>query len=537
MTQNQTARDLSLVEPENIGTPARTGTANGYQIAPSGLLPSRDEWPVFIAMARNLAKTPFGQNCGGEAGIVSIMFYARELGIPPMLSVMGGFHNVQGHLEMSARLINLRIRQLGHKIELKELTDQKCVIAFERTDTGEKGTIEYTIQDAETAGLVKGGGNWDKHPKDMLWARAVTRLGRRHIPEAVGMAYVEGEISELMIGREIPRAVQATVIDPEGDQGPDDDNPDGNGGAGGNGGSESGESDPSRGRNDDIRHPDESMKLAEFKRRINAEIEKAFGPIDPEDKRRTEIWNGVEAFIAECARANKSTEDDVKMQAVDAWDEFRGFLLKRLNHVFKDAAGSVPESSGEREEPGDELAPESETIKTGPEEMDPVALMRLEFINLTKKGLPTFVFKNLDRIEREFPPALIQELREKWIRVIDDGAPFPLDKRKDDGPITNGNGPGNRSIICPKKDGARVFPEICEAKCSYRETCEAYRKFKGIPIAGGSKPPEEAGFTDDDDMIWCSQYAKHRALHECAEGCPLDPNRCKAYLDKAGKKS
>jgi hypothetical protein len=175
---------------------ALTTVNEGHQVMVN--IPTSHEWKVYATMAKNVAagNNFLAKNMGGEAGIVSVMLYARELGVPPMQAIFDGFHSIQGKIEMSARLINRLLRQQGHKIEIKRLDNEGCVIYGERKDTGEKYTSEYTIEDARKAKLVKTESNWEKHPEDMVFARALSRLGRRLFPDVIGTAYVEGEIQE-----------------------------------------------------------------------------------------------------------------------------------------------------------------------------------------------------------------------------------------------------------------------------------------------------------------------------------------------------
>jgi hypothetical protein len=65
-----------------------------------------------------------------------------------------------------------------------------------RTDTGETQTASFSIEEAQRAGLIKQGGGWTKFPKDMCFARALSRLARQLFSDVIGMGYVEGEISQ-----------------------------------------------------------------------------------------------------------------------------------------------------------------------------------------------------------------------------------------------------------------------------------------------------------------------------------------------------
>jgi hypothetical protein len=148
---------------------------------------------VFQTISKQAAESNMYKAYGGQPGIMMTILAARELGVPPMLALNGGIANIQGKLEISARLMNAMMRRAGIKIEIQESTDDKCIIVGTRSD-GDKATVEYTIEDAKKAGLVKPGGGWVKNPKDMCFARAISRLARQIAPDVIGGCYVEGEI-------------------------------------------------------------------------------------------------------------------------------------------------------------------------------------------------------------------------------------------------------------------------------------------------------------------------------------------------------
>jgi hypothetical protein len=120
---------------------------------------------------------------------------ARELGIPPMQALNGGIWNIQGKIEISARLMNSMIRRAGHSISIKHCDATKCVMEGKRADNGDSFTAQFTIEDAAKAGLT-GRGPWKTYAEDMLYARAMSRLARRLFPDVIGTAYVEGEIRD-----------------------------------------------------------------------------------------------------------------------------------------------------------------------------------------------------------------------------------------------------------------------------------------------------------------------------------------------------
>lgn len=160
----------------------------------SALVPSNDEMTTYQVMAKTAAQSQLYAKIGGEAGLLSIMLMARELGIPPMQALMG-MSMIQGKVEVSPRLMNMMIRKAGHKISILECSETLCKIAGTRSDTKEGYTCSFTLDEAKKAGLVRSGGGWEKYPSDMLFARCLSRLARRLFADVISSAYVEGEIS------------------------------------------------------------------------------------------------------------------------------------------------------------------------------------------------------------------------------------------------------------------------------------------------------------------------------------------------------
>lgn len=168
---------------------------NELTLHPS-VAPSSHEMSVYQTMAKQAANSKMYRGIGDENGLIVIMLAARELGIPPLQALNGGLHLIQGKVEISARMMSALIRKGGHSITVKECSDEVCVLVGKRADNGDQATVEYSFEEAKTAGLVKKGGGWEKHTKDMLFARALSRLSRQLFSDVVGVGYVEGEISK-----------------------------------------------------------------------------------------------------------------------------------------------------------------------------------------------------------------------------------------------------------------------------------------------------------------------------------------------------
>lgn len=133
----------------------------------------------------------------GQEGVFAVVAKARSLSIDPLDALNGGLYCVQGKVEMSAQMMNQLIRQAGHSITKDPKSDDKiCVLHGKRADTQDTWTESFSIDDAKKAGIYKEGGPWTKYTKDMLFARALSRLARQLYPDVIKGCYVEGEISQ-----------------------------------------------------------------------------------------------------------------------------------------------------------------------------------------------------------------------------------------------------------------------------------------------------------------------------------------------------
>jgi hypothetical protein len=142
-----------------------------------------------------LLKAPHYAKIGPE-GIFAIIETAKGLGIDPKQALNGGLFYVKGKVEMSARMMNATIRSRGHSITKdKNSSDTCCILHGKRCDTGDTWSESFSIKEATAAGLVRSGGPWVTFPRDMLFARALSRLARQLFPDVIGSVYVEGEIS------------------------------------------------------------------------------------------------------------------------------------------------------------------------------------------------------------------------------------------------------------------------------------------------------------------------------------------------------
>jgi hypothetical protein len=148
---------------------------------------------------RNLATiaSKSGTHNSSPEVLMNIMLTARDLGISPMKAINGGFYVVNGKISMSTTLMADRIRKEGHSIRIPEWTAQKCVMIGIRKDNGDSIKFEFTMEDAQSAGLSVSP-TWKKFPKQMLYNRAMSTIARTLFPDVVGNAYSEDEKWDIM---------------------------------------------------------------------------------------------------------------------------------------------------------------------------------------------------------------------------------------------------------------------------------------------------------------------------------------------------
>lgn len=158
------------------------------------IIPTDHEMMVFNTMATQAVESKMYKGIGDQAGVMMIMLSARELGISPMQALNGGLNIIQGKVEISARMMGALIRKAGHSISIVESTDTLCTLKGTRADNGDTLEATYSVIEAQKAGLIRNGGGWTKCPKDMCFARAISRLARQLFADVIGIGYVEGEI-------------------------------------------------------------------------------------------------------------------------------------------------------------------------------------------------------------------------------------------------------------------------------------------------------------------------------------------------------
>jgi hypothetical protein len=145
-------------------------------------------------IGRVFAKSGYFKDARDAAQCITKILAGRELGIGPFQAV-SQFHVVEGKPTMSAGLVAAMVKRSGRYDYLpRSWTDEECVLDwYQRSEL--VGQSAFSMADARRAKLVRAGGGWEKYPRSMLFARALTSGARMYCPDVFGGAiYAEGEL-------------------------------------------------------------------------------------------------------------------------------------------------------------------------------------------------------------------------------------------------------------------------------------------------------------------------------------------------------
>lgn len=182
--------------------------------------PSAAEYELIERMATQIQRAgilPVAYR-GKPGDIIAAALYGREVGLGPMAALQR-IVVINGKPTLDAQGMVTVVRRAGHSIT-GQSTPVKASVTGKRADTGDEMSVEFTIEQAKAAGLVKKG-PWTDYPDDMLWARAVTKLCRRLFADVLaGFSYTTEEAEAFTPEPAKPRTVPTVqhgskVIDAE----------------------------------------------------------------------------------------------------------------------------------------------------------------------------------------------------------------------------------------------------------------------------------------------------------------------------------
>lgn len=159
-----------------------------------------DEMRQLWRVAQNLAASGMFKDINQAEKAYAKILLGRDLGLSPAQSLQS-MDFVKGNVQLRAvTLAGFVRRSEDYDYEVTEHTAETCSVTFwERSKrTGDwraAGVSTFTMEDAKRAQLVRGGSPWEAHPRNMLWARALSNGVKWYAPDMLGgiPVYTEGD--------------------------------------------------------------------------------------------------------------------------------------------------------------------------------------------------------------------------------------------------------------------------------------------------------------------------------------------------------
>lgn len=134
-----------------------------------------------VQLGQVLAQSGYFSDAKQAAQAAVKVMAGQEIGLPPVAS-MTGVYIVQGRVTIGANLMAALMRKHpDYDYRVTEHTPEACEIVVLYKDE-KAGTSRFTIEDAKKANLVKNG-PWTQHPRNMLFARAISNAAKWYAPD------------------------------------------------------------------------------------------------------------------------------------------------------------------------------------------------------------------------------------------------------------------------------------------------------------------------------------------------------------------
>lgn len=153
------------------------------------------EFDSTLRLGEIFTRSGYFRGITDEAQAIVKILYGQELGFSPVASMMG-IHIVEGKPELGANMLASLVKQSArYDYRVTVHTDEECAIEFFE-ESESIGTSTFSIRDARRAGIAKAGSGWEKYPRAMLFARALSSGVRTYCPDVAAgpPVYVQGEI-------------------------------------------------------------------------------------------------------------------------------------------------------------------------------------------------------------------------------------------------------------------------------------------------------------------------------------------------------
>jgi hypothetical protein len=171
-------------------------------------------------LATFVSKSTFAKDINSMEKAITVMMQGMELGLQPMAAVRN-IHIINGRPSLSADLMAALVIKHGHpRIQITELTEQKCSAKARRREETDWQEFTFTWQDAVKAQLATKD-TWQKHPKSMLRARTLSGICHIVFPDLFAGVYVPEEMDGSIVDGDIQildarsGEVLTTVVEPK----------------------------------------------------------------------------------------------------------------------------------------------------------------------------------------------------------------------------------------------------------------------------------------------------------------------------------
>lgn len=183
------SQELTVVKNNEMFAPTKEDYLNMQVGEPQNMLEVR-------ALANFLTRSKFiPQAFRGDLNTaVMLIVTCKQYGLP--ITALSEVMEVNGKVGFWGRTKLGIVLKSGvcEYIMPTEQTDKKCTLETQRKGWPKPVTVTYTIDQAEKAGLLARSDAWKKHPSDMLYWRAVSRIISQVYPDVIqGFATVEEE--------------------------------------------------------------------------------------------------------------------------------------------------------------------------------------------------------------------------------------------------------------------------------------------------------------------------------------------------------
>lgn len=148
-----------------------------------------------------------------------IVCKGRELGLPALealakISVIKGKPYVEAELQLALAFVRIPELRILYKTPV-EKQHTECTVAIKRRFDDEWQEFQFTMLDAQNAGLVRPDSNWTKYPKSMLRWRAVSQALSAVCPDAlIGRVTMPGSLHEPELTEDDVADVPAAISKP-----------------------------------------------------------------------------------------------------------------------------------------------------------------------------------------------------------------------------------------------------------------------------------------------------------------------------------